>query len=69
MSDFQDVTHDPFGISKDFNTIIGNNFTSTHIDRHKTISHGRKKAITNDMVKAYNKFIKHDKKNSDNDTD
>lgn len=57
QSEFKDVTHDKFGISKNFGSLVGNNFTESNIASSK-----KKKEISGDMVNAYKHLISHDKK-------
>lgn len=52
-SDYKDVTHDQFGISKDFGYMIGKDVTNT--------TRKKPKDLNSDLMNAYNRLLKHDK--------
>jgi hypothetical protein len=58
-NEFKDASEDQFGISKQFGTMIGDNFTDAQ--KIKQITNAkRKKEISNGIMDAYNKLIGHD---------
>ena len=58
-SEFKDVMNDDFGVSKDFGRILGADNFNTNVNKNKKLD--------SNMITAYNRLIKHDNYDDDDD--